>query len=293
MSDPAFSPPAPRAPALIGAGWMVGTLLSFTLMAVSVREVAPQIHTFQIMLFRTGIGFLVLLPIVARYRLVPLRTSRLKLHAARNFIHYFGQLGWFFGVTLLPLATVFALEFTTPIWAAFLAILLLGERMTRGRIVAIVLGFAGVLVIVQPGVEAVGIGTFVLLGAALCFATTLVLTKLLTRTDSALTVLWYMTLFQAPFSLVLAWSYWVTPTAGELAWLCLIGVTGLSAHYCTARALTVADAIVVIPIDFLRLPLIAIVGALFYEEPIRATVLIGALLIFTGNYYNLYANPDR
>jgi drug/metabolite transporter (DMT)-like permease len=287
MSDPALSPPAPRAPALIGAGWMVGTLLSFTLMAVSVREVAPQIHTFEIMLFRTGIGFLVLLPIVARYRLVPLRTSRLKLHAARNFIHYFGQLGWFFGVTLLPLATVFALEFTTPIWAAILAVLLLGERMTRSRIVAILLGFLGVLIIVQPGVQAVGIGTLVLLGAAFCFATTLVLTKLLTRTDSALTVLWYMTLFQAPFSLVLAWSYWVTPTAGELAWLCLIGLTGLSAHDCTARALTVADAVVVIPIDFLRLPLIALVGALFYDEPVRAAVLVGALLIFSGNYYNL------
>ena len=108
---PSTSLPAPRAPALVGAVWMVGTLLSFTVMAIAVREVAPRIHTFEIMLFRTGIGLLLLAPIIARYRFAPLRTTRLPLHAGRNFIHYFGQLGWFYGVTLLPLATVFALEF--------------------------------------------------------------------------------------------------------------------------------------------------------------------------------------
>lgn len=272
---------------------MIGTLLSFTTMAVAVREVSPAIHTFEIMLFRTGTGFAVLLPIVARYRFRPLRTSRLGLHAGRNFIHFFGQLGWFYGVTLLPLATVFALEFTTPIWAALLAVVFLGERLTRGRLVAVLFGFAGVLVIVQPGMQAVGIGTAVLLGAAVCFASTIILTKLLTRTDSALTVLWYMTLLQAPFSLALVWPYWVTPTPLQLAWLCVIGGTGLSAHYCTARALTVADATVVVPIDFLRLPLIALVAALLYDEPVRAAVLIGAGLIFAGNYYNILRENRR
>jgi drug/metabolite transporter (DMT)-like permease len=272
---------------------MIGTLLSFATMAVAVREVSPAIHTFEIMLFRTGIGFVVLLPIVARYRFRPLRTGRLGLHAGRNFIHFFGQLGWFYGVTLLPLATVFALEFTTPVWAALLALVFLGERMTRGRLVAVLFGFAGVLIIVQPGMQALDIGTAVLLGAAVCFASTIILTKLLTRTDAALTVLWYMTLLQAPFSLALVWPYWVTPTPLQLAWLCVIGVTGLSAHYCTTRALTVADATVVVPIDFLRLPLIALVAALLYDEPVRAAVLIGAGLIFAGNYYNIVRENRR
>ncbi|MEK9662231.1 MAG: DMT family transporter, partial [Alphaproteobacteria bacterium] len=262
--------------------------LSFTLMAVAVREVTPAIGTFQVMTFRTGIGFLILLPIVAWYRFEPIRTKRLPLHLARNFVHFFGQLGWFFGVTLLPLATVFALEFTTPLWAALLAVLVLGERLTRSRLIAVVFGFTGILIIVQPGLREVGIGTFVLLGAAMCFASTLVMTKLLTRTDSALTVLWYMTLIQAPFSLVLVSGSWVMPTTIEFAWLCLVGVTGLSAHYCTARALAVADATVVVPIDFLRLPLIAIVAAMLYDEPIRLAVLLGAVIIFSGNYYNIW-----
>ena len=272
---------------------MVGTLLSFATMAVAVREVTPAIHTFEIMLFRTGVGFLVLLPIVAYYRFRPLRTARLGLHAGRNFVHFFGQLGWFYGVTLLPLATVFALEFTTPLWATLLAVLFLGERLTRSRLVAVLLGFVGILIVVQPGIEAVGIGTVVLLGAAVCFASTIVLTKLLTRTDAALTVLWYMTLFQAPFSLVLVWGYWVTPTPVEFAWLCLIGVTGLTAHFCTTRALAVADATVVVPIDFLRLPLIALVAALLYDEPVRAAVLVGAGIIFAGNYYNILRENRR
>lgn len=293
MSVTPDATPARHAPALVGAAWMVGTLTSFAIMAVAVREVTPAIHTFQVMLFRTGIGFLVLLPIVACFRFAPLRTNRLALHAGRNFIHFFGQLGWFYGVTLLPLATVFALEFTTPVWAALLAVLVLGERLTRGRTVAVLLGFAGVMVIVQPGIQAVGVGTFVLLGAAFCFASTLILTKLLTRTDSALTVLWYMTLFQAPFSLVLVWDHWSTPTPIEFGWLCLIGVSGLTAHYCTARALAVADATVVVPIDFLRLPLIAIVAALMYDEPVRVAVLIGALFIFSGNYFNILRERKR
>jgi drug/metabolite transporter (DMT)-like permease len=288
-----MSEPSPGAPALAGVVWMCGTLLSFTTMAVAVREVTPAIHTFEVMAFRTGIGLLVLLPIVAARRWQPLRTEQLRLHAMRNFIHFFGQLGWFYGVTLLPLATVFALEFTTPVWAALLAVLFLGERMTRGRIVAVLFGFAGVLVIVQPGLQAVGTGTFVLLGAAFCFASTIVFTKILTRRDSALTVLFYMTVFQAPFGALLVFGTWTTPTPVEFAWLCLVGVTGLTAHYCTARALTIADATIVVPIDFLRLPLITLVAALLYAEPIPTAVLAGALLIFAGNYYSIWSERRR
>ncbi len=279
--------PARSGPALVAAAWMVGTLLSFATMAIAVREVSPAIHTFEIMFFRTGIGFIVLLPIVAWHGFAPLRTGRLRLHAVRNFIHFFGQLGWFYGVTLLPLATVFALEFTTPIWAALLAVLFLGERMTRGRTVAILFGFMGILIVVQPGFAEIGTGTFVLLGAAICFASTIAFTKMLTRSESALTVLFYMTLIQAPFSTMLMFGEWTAPTGVQFGWLCAIGLTGLSAHYCTTRALAIADATVIVPIDFLRLPLIAVAAALLYDEPVRAAVLVGALLIFSGNYYNL------
>lgn len=288
MTGLPVSLPPRRGAASVAAVWMLGTVLSFTTMAVAVREVSPDIHTFQVMAFRTGIGLLILLPIIAYHRFAPLRTSRPRLHAMRNFVHFFGQLGWFYGVTLLPLATVFALEFTTPIWAALLAVLFLGERFTRGRVVAILFGFSGILVIVQPGIQTIGVGTAVLLGAAICFASTIAMTKVLTRTDTALSVLFYMTLIQAPFSAVLVIGHWTTPSLEQLGWLCVIGMTGLTAHYCTARALAIADATFTVPIDFLRLPLIAFVAALLYDEPVRVAVLLGAVLIFSGNYYNIW-----
>lgn len=273
---------------LVASAWMLGTLMSFTTMAVAVREVTPEIHTFQVMFSRTLVGFIVLFPIVAWQRFEPVRTSRIKLHLARNFVHFFGQLGWFYGIVLLPMAMVFALEFTTPIWAALLAVLFLGERFTRGRAIAIVFGFTGILIVVQPGIQAVTVGTFVLLGSAMCFASTIAMTKVLTRTESALTVLFYMTLFQAPFAGLLVIGEWTTPTWTQTGWLCVIGLTGLSAHYCTTSALTIADATVIVPIDFLRLPLIALIAAALYDEPVRAAVLVGALIIFSGNYYNIW-----
>ena len=280
-------------PVIQAVFWMTGTLLSFTLMAVAVREISGEIHSFQIMLFRSLGALVILLPIAVMPGRHVWRTTRIGTQFGRNLVHFVAQLGWITGIGLLPLAEVFAIEFTTPIWATILAVLFLGERLNRGRIIALLFGFTGILVILRPGLTVIEPGAFAVLGAAVGFAITLTLTKFLTRTDSPLTILLYMSVIQLPLGLILVAFEWTTPTLLQLFWLMVIGFVGLSAHYCTARALSLADQTIVVPMDFMRLPLIVLVGFALYSESAELLVLAGAGLIFAGNYYSIFRENRR
>lgn len=280
-------------PVIQAVFWMTGTLLSFSLMAIAVREISGEIHSFQIMLFRSLGALVILLPIALMAGRHVWRTTRIGTQFGRNLVHFAAQLGWITGIGLLPLAEVFAIEFTTPIWATILAVLFLGERLNRGRIVALLFGFTGILVILRPGLTVIEPGAFAVLGAAVGFAITLTLTKFLTRTDSPLTILLYMSVIQLPLGLILAAFEWTTPTLLQLFWLMIIGFVGLSAHYCTARALSLADQTIVVPMDFMRLPLIVLVGFALYSESAELLVLAGAGLIFAGNYYSIFRENRR
>ena len=266
---------------------MVGTLISFTFMAIAVRELAGAIHAFEIQFFRSFGALIILAPFALAKGRASLKTAQLKLQVFRNLVHFVAQLGWITGIILLPLSEVFAIEFTTPVWAALIAAFFLGERLNRGRIVAVVLGFLGILVILRPGVATINPGTFAVLGAAVGFAVTLVATKALTRTDAPLAILLYMSLIQLPIGAVMAVPVWTTPDLLQLFWLFIVGAAGLSAHYCTARALALADASTVVPMDFMRLPLIVLVGFVLYGESSELLVLLGAVMIFAGNYYSI------
>ncbi|MCZ6510671.1 MAG: DMT family transporter [Alphaproteobacteria bacterium] len=286
MSQPATSAES-SSPLLVAVAWMVGTLISFTLMAIAVRELVGAIHVFEIQFFRSVGALIILAPFALAKGRAALKTAQPKLQIVRNTVHFAAQLGWIAGVALLPLSEVFAIEFTTPIWTALIAALVLSERLNRGRIVALVLGFLGILVILRPGVATIEPGAFFVLGAAVGFAITLVATKALTKTDSAMTILLYMSLIQFPIGAVMAVPVWTTPDPLQMFWLLVVGAVGLSAHFCTARALALADASIVIPMDFMRLPLIVLVGFLLYEESAELFVLLGAVMIFAGNYYSI------
>jgi drug/metabolite transporter (DMT)-like permease len=188
---------------------------------------------------------------------------------------------------------VFAIEFTMPVWSAVLAVLLMGERLNHGRIVMLVLGLVGILVILKPGIEAVPPAAIVMLFGSFAYAATMISTKQLAKTDSAIAVLFYMSVIQVPLALVPALQQWVTPGLADLPWVLAVGVTGLSAHFCLTRSLRIADATLVIPIDFLRLPLIAVVGMMFYGEPLQASILLGAAVIFAGTYYSIRRESGR
>lgn len=267
--------------------WMIGTLASFTAMALSVRELSSSMSTFQLLFFRSVVGLVVIGFLVWRSGWVQIRSQQLGLQIFRNIIHYGGQFGWFVGIALLPLAEVFAIEYTVPIWTMIFAIPILGERLTGIRVLVVLIGFLGVLVILRPGIEIVDIGALAVIGAAVCYAFAHVFTKKLATTDSTLAILFYMTVVQMPLGLIPSLHNWYWPELLQWPLVIVVGLSALSAHYCLTSAFRLADASVVAPMDFLRLPLAAGFGVLFYNEPLDPYVFIGAILIMIGITLNI------
>ena len=269
--------------------WMTGALVSFCLMAIGGRELAGGINTFQILLSRSMIGLLVVSVLIWRTGKPELfRTQRQKLQVGRNLFHFVGQYGWFLGIGLLPLAQVFALEFTTPLWTLLIAALFLKEKLTARKVVAIALGSIGVVLILNPGGDIVNPAALYVLGAAVCYALSYVATKALSTTEAPLTILFYMCLVQLPLGLLLSASHFVAPTPLQWVWLTLIGLSALSAHFCLTHAMKTAEVSVVVTLDFLRLPLIGVVGMLLYGEGFKPMLLVGAALMLVGNLVNVY-----
>ena len=273
--------------------WMIGAIGSFTAMAIAGRAVSLNLDTFEIMTYRSVIGLLIVLGFVAVLKQGPaLKTQHLGLHTVRNLAHFTGQNLWFYAITVIPLAQVFALEFTTPIWAILLAPLVLGERITRTGGLSALVGFAGILIVARPGAAEINGGVVAAALCAVAFGLTALFTRRLTRTEPILRILFYLTALQLVFGLV-ASGYdgdMALPTLANLPWVVVIGCAGLMAHFCLTTALSLAPADVVMPIDFVRLPLIALVGALFYAEPFNLSVLLGGALIFAANYQNIRYN---
>jgi drug/metabolite transporter (DMT)-like permease len=272
--------------------WMTGALLSFSTMAVSIRGLATTLHIFEILAIRNASGLVILLAIgLAKPDLlfsVNLRRARLQL--ARNVIHFGAQYLWALSVTVLPLATVFALEFTMPAYAAILAVVFLHERMTAGRIGVVVLGFLGVLVILRPGITSVNPAALLVLTAALGFAVSLIQTKALTTSETTYAIVLWMNAVQLPLALTGS-EFRNFLNLGEAQALPLLGVavSGLTSHFCLTQAFRSGDATVVVPLDFMRIPLIAFVGWWLYGEALDAWVFAGAGLIVLGISWNLRA----
>ena len=286
---------AGRGGTAVAALWMTGAIASFSLLAVAGREVSPALDTFEIMLFRSGMGLvLVTAALAAKGRLGEARPRRLPLHVTRNLVHFAGQNLWFYALTVLPLAQVFALEFTSPLWVLLLAPVFLGERLTRRGLVAGLIGFGGVLLVARPEFGNLHPGLVAAALCAVCFAVTSLLTKRLTRTQPVIAILFWLNGMQLLFAVaIVGWDGEMpVPTGAQVPWLLLIGVTGLAAHWCLTSALNSAPASTVMPMDFARLPVIAIVGWAAYGEALDPLVFLGAALIFGGNLLSLRRN-DR
>jgi drug/metabolite transporter (DMT)-like permease len=216
-----------------------------------------------------------------------MKTSRPFQHIGRSLVHYAAQLGWFFALTLIPLGQVVSIEFTMPIWTAILAASFLGERMNVEKISAIVLGLLGVAIIVRPGTAEINPGQLIALGAAVGFGTSIAMMKSLTRTESTLRIIFWMIVIQGAAGFFPSLYAWQWPSAGAWGWLAVIAFCGTFSHYCMARAMLYADATVVVPMDFLRVPLSAAAGWVLYSEQLDTFTMLGAALILAGNLLNL------
>jgi drug/metabolite transporter (DMT)-like permease len=272
--------------------WMTGALLSFSAMAVSVRGLAKVLHVFEILAIRNASGLVILLAIgLAQPDLLrTLTLHRARLQLARNTIHFGAQYLWMLSVTLLPLATVFALEFTMPAYAAILAVVFLGEKVTAGRIGVVVLGFLGVLVILRPGISSFNPAALFVLTAAFGFAVSLIQTKALTTSETTYAIVLWMNAVQLPLALIGSEpKNFLNLGAAQALPLMGVAISGLTSHFCLTQAFRYGDATVVVPLDFMRIPLIALVGWWLYGEALDAYVFAGAGLIVLGISWNLRA----
>ena len=276
--------------------WMIGAMLSFSLMAVSGRELATSLNTFEIMLYRSIIGFLIVLAISYFAKtLVEIKGGRIGLHLFRNLAHFSGQNLWFLAVASIPFSQLFALEFSTPVWVALLAPFFLREILTRQRVLAIMVGFAGVLIVARPDINQLDFAVIAAVACAVCFAGSMIATKKLTSDQSITCILFWLTLMQLAMGLVATiFMGTITFPAGmNIIWIVVVGIGGLTAHFCITNALTLAPAIVVIPLDFMRLPLISVIGFLIYDEAFELPILVGAVVIFIAILLNLKAEKQR
>jgi drug/metabolite transporter (DMT)-like permease len=271
--------------------WMAGWLALMLIVAVAGREGLRALNVFQLMEMRSLLGLLMLYPLIrisGGFAIV--KTTRPHVHIARSLVHYAAQLGWFFALTLIPIGQVVAIEFTMPIWTAILAASFLGERMTVWKVTAIVLGLIGVIVIVRPSTGEINPGQLIALGAAVGFGISIAVVKSLTRTEQTLAIIFWMLVVQSAAGLLPSLYVWTWPEAYVWGWVMVIAFCGTFSHYCMARAMLHADATVVIPMDFLRVPLTATAGWLIYSEQLDLFTVAGAALILTGNLLNLKPN---
>ena len=271
--------------------WMSGWLTLMLVMTIAGRETTRELSVFQLLEVRSVLGFFLLYPLIhLNGGVAILKTARLPQHIARNLIHYGAGLCWFFALTLIPIGQVVAIEFTMPIWTAILAVIFLSERMTVWKIAAIVLGLVGVLVIVRPATGQINPGQLIALAAAVGFGISIALVKFLTRTENTLSILFWMLVVQSVAGFFPTLFVWVWPTPYVWGWIVVIAICGMFSHFCMVRAMLYADATIVIPMDFLRVPITATAGWLLYSERLDLLTVVGAVLILTGNLLNLKPN---
>ena len=265
---------------------MVGAAASLVAMALLVRVLAPDYDVLELIFLRNAVNLCLMVPWIVRAGPAGLGTRRLVLHAFRNALHYAGNLAWFFAVTMVSLAELSALQFTMPIFTVVMAALVLGERVDAARALVVAAGFAGALIVLRPDVAAPGAGQLVALAAAFLYAASFVATKRLSETESANAVVFYMSVFVLLFSAAPAAFVWKTPDAADLPAIIGLGAAGYATHYCVTRAMAAAEASFVVPFDFLRLPMSAAAGIALFAEPLRATTVVGAAVIFAAAWIN-------
>lgn len=282
----------------LSAFWMLGAILSFSLTAIAGKEatsiISPELTVSQLVFFRNIIGLGVILCLclfISHKKGVSIKTwfnsPSIKMHWGRNITHFSGQWCWFYGLSLLPLVNVFAIEFTVPIWTAVFAVFFLKEQFTPAKLAALVLGFSGVLLILRPGYLAVELASYVVLFSAVAYGLSHSLTKQLSKKESALSIILFMHLMQFPLALTMVLFDFSWPQGIAWLYVSITAIAALLAHFCMAKALSYSDAMVVMPMDFLRLPFIAILGYLFYQEAIDVWLIVGALIMLIGNTMTL------
>jgi drug/metabolite transporter (DMT)-like permease len=297
-SPPLAEPATPaarvfRGSALRGVALMLISTVVLSGMHASIRYLSETVHPFEIAFFRNLFALVVVLPWFVRYGAAPLRTSRFGLHVLRAALNVTAMLSFFYALSLAPLSEVTALGFTAPIFATLLAAPILREAVGLQRWSAILVGFAGTLIILRPGFESVGPGQLLTLFSSLVWALALMTIKTLSRSEPSVTIVTYMGLLMIPLSLAPALLVWQWPDAWQLSWLALIGLLGGIGQFAMTEALRQADTAVVMPVDFSKLIWATLLAWLAFGEVPDGFTWLGGGVIFVSTFYITYRERQR
>ena len=270
---------------LRGMAFMLAAGFCGVVMAAAVRGLTSDLHPFEIAFFRAVFGCVFLSPLVLRQGLGLLKSNRMGLQAFRGALQGTATLLFFTALSLAPLAKIAALNFSSPLFATVLAIVVLGEAIRLRRITALAVGFAGTMVIVRPGFGGLDLGSVLILLNAATLATTTILIKILLRSDTSVTTTVYGFLFTLPITAAATIFVWQIPSWMDLAWLAVIGVFGGLTHLLFAKALNDAEVTAVLPIGFAKLIWAAVIGYLIFAEIPDAWTWLGGAMIFSATTY--------
>ena len=265
---------------------MVTSGASVACMAVLVRFVASELHPFEITFWRNAFGLVFMLPWLVASGRATFLTGQFRWQTFLSVARLGAMLCWFSALAWMPVAEAVALSFTAPLFITIGAALFLGENVRRRRWMVTIIGFAGTMVILRPGLEALSLPAVLALASAALAVPVVLAVKQLSRTGSSATIVFYMGLLGTPLSAVPAWFVWTGPSVGTLGWLAAIGATSVLGYFAFVRALTVAEASAVMPFDFCRLIFVALLGyALFGEAP-DLWIWVGGIIVFAAALYS-------
>ncbi len=273
-------------PVLRGGLWMIVGTFAFAVMIILVRQTSQTFTAFEITFWRALFGLAFMAPWMMRVKFAGLRTSRPGLHIWRNTLHVIGIVLWYYAIARINLSEGMALQFTVPLFTIALAMLFLKERVDGQRWAATFVGFAGVVVILRPGVVDISPVAVVVIVSAMFYAASNIYTKMLAGSDNANVIVFYMNLIHIPLALIgVVATGWTAPGWIDLGWLIAVAGAATTAHYCLANALREADASLVMPFDFLKLPWVTLLAVLAFDETPSIWGWIGGLVIFASVTY--------
>ncbi|MFT5220237.1 MAG: drug/metabolite transporter (DMT)-like permease [Planctomycetota bacterium] len=264
---------------LLGSLWMVSAGLIFVAVTIMVRHLGSEMPAVETAFIRYLFGLILLIPIFMRLQWKRISRKHMHIYIVRGIAHGAAVMLWFFAMARIPLAEVTAISYSTPIFTSIGAIIIFGERIKSRRVMAILIGFIGMLIILRPGFREIQIGSFAQLSAAFFFSISFLFAKRLTHSESSVDILAMLTLFCTLALLPGAIYFWQTPSLLELGWLALIAVFATSGHYAMTQAIAYAPLTVTQPFAFLQLIWAIVFGYWLFDETPDVWVLVGAALI--------------
>ncbi len=277
-----------RSPYFSAALYMLAYSISYAALWACIRHLSSDIHPLVLVFFRTFFGMVVILPILFKVKFPAFSSGLYPLYILRGIFNITSVIGAFFAVSLIPLADAVAFSYAAPIFAAVLAVFILKEKIGKHRILAISLAFIGVMILVRPGFQDLNAGILAALGAALCFAATLICVKILTRHDSATIVSLMAFIVGMPISFIAALFYWQWPSGDQWFYIILMGILAATAHICLAKALSKADLSAIMPIDFSRIIFAAILGITLFGDLLNIWTFLGGGIILASAAYTAH-----